>query len=1372
MSAAGAHDNREIRIFLSSTFRDMEAERDYLLQHVFPRFRQDCAQRNVGFTEIDLRWGITEQASQNGLTVEICLSEIDRCREYPPFFIGFLGERYGWVPAAADLAAYWDAHSDQQYADAIRAALAQGISVTELEMRFGVLDHLHTPQASNAYFFLRAPALTGRLAQGAAPADFYDDGAGKLDALKQALRATGKVEIDGYDNVEAFGERIYQRLLQGLDQRYPLAQVPDELQQRAQEHARFAASRRHDYVPLPAMRAAVLAALQADAGRPQRHLYLSGPSGIGKSALMTDLAAWLPQQLPGAWVHARYSGADGSRELAQWRDDLLALLQPADGDDAAGSQGGDAERWQALLQALAQHGAAQPGPVILLLDAIDQLDDPGHALRTLAQQFWPPQVTLVVSGLPEYRPAHGYTVLAVPAPEAALRADIITAFTSGYRKALAPALVEYLSTAPAAASPLFLRMVLEELRVRSHHETLRADIDTLLACQQPDALFAHLLQRWDAAYSDAAHPAIASTLAGLLALSHAGLSEPELADLLAAPQDPVSPETGQPRLPAARLSPLLGVLRPYLLRNAGHESLMHQALQRGAQPAEPAVLRAALIRRFPQWHWRHVTERLFQRLQLARAAGAGSAEWAALEQELQSLATFFYLPRKARGLVRDSLQLMQAASAADDTPAMRIGRAWGEQLRHAGSRSWVQKARDWFQRQGSDDQMVTRMHWVNEMVGELIQWAYYGMALPLAEQAVALLEARGDEPGRLAAAYSNLALLNMERGRLDLAAAQFDRLKAFGRSHPAALRGDAAAYAINLANLYMQQGLNAQALPLAQEAVELTRQAVPYSAENATAAWQLLGTIQLNLGETARGVQTLEQAGAIAAQAWPSGHPAQLVLMTNLAQGYRQASRYDEAEALYRKTLAACRSILTPEHPVTAVCLTRLGSLYQYLQRLDEAEPLMCEALAMHRSAYGGAHREIVYDLIHLGDLYQQQYRYDASLACLLEALDMVRSSNASDRQALMRVLLVLSQCRLGQQAFADAERDALEALDIARADLTPQHPEYATALACLAQVYAKADAPQRAEALFQEVLALRRAILPAGHYDIIATLGDLGEVYATLMRPDLAEPLLAEALQGVQAISTRPLAGTGVLMMNLAATYVMQQRAEDAAALLRQAVALLRGTSGAGPEALGNALSMLSMVAAQLQRWDECLDSGSEALPVLRALGPAADERRFNCLQMLSQVPQAPTAALQWLEEALPLGRAQVPAMAERLSGMLQHASDLSLELGDKAAAQAYRDEDVATWRALAQGGEAAVLARLAQSLYWQGRLRLERGPAVPAIAPLEEALALLRAHGTDERMLMLVLSTLAKAYYGSQYKIGTAAALEREAGAIAARR
>jgi hypothetical protein len=126
--------SREIRVFLSSTFKDMEAERNHLVKQVFPKVRVACQERQVGFTEIDLRWGVTEEESKNGATVEICLKEIDRCRDFPPFFIGFLGERYGWIPKHEDLTAYWTRHADSDYGKQIQQAVQRGISVTELEM--------------------------------------------------------------------------------------------------------------------------------------------------------------------------------------------------------------------------------------------------------------------------------------------------------------------------------------------------------------------------------------------------------------------------------------------------------------------------------------------------------------------------------------------------------------------------------------------------------------------------------------------------------------------------------------------------------------------------------------------------------------------------------------------------------------------------------------------------------------------------------------------------------------------------------------------------------------------------------------------------------------------------------------------------------------------------------------------------------------------------------------------------------------------------------------------------------------------------------------------------------------------------------------
>ena len=83
-----------VRVFVSSTFRDMHAERDWLVKRVFPVLRERLEKHRLHLVDIDLRWGITEEQSDNDEVLDLCLKQIDECR---PFFVGLLGERYGWL---------------------------------------------------------------------------------------------------------------------------------------------------------------------------------------------------------------------------------------------------------------------------------------------------------------------------------------------------------------------------------------------------------------------------------------------------------------------------------------------------------------------------------------------------------------------------------------------------------------------------------------------------------------------------------------------------------------------------------------------------------------------------------------------------------------------------------------------------------------------------------------------------------------------------------------------------------------------------------------------------------------------------------------------------------------------------------------------------------------------------------------------------------------------------------------------------------------------------------------------------------------------------------------------------------------------------
>ena len=100
-SAALGLDKRSLKVFVSSTFSDTKAERNYLMREVYPRIRQFCSSIGIDFSVVDFRWGIRDQVSNDHLTTEICLAEIDKCYKQSieaPCFVFLSFSRYGWTP--------------------------------------------------------------------------------------------------------------------------------------------------------------------------------------------------------------------------------------------------------------------------------------------------------------------------------------------------------------------------------------------------------------------------------------------------------------------------------------------------------------------------------------------------------------------------------------------------------------------------------------------------------------------------------------------------------------------------------------------------------------------------------------------------------------------------------------------------------------------------------------------------------------------------------------------------------------------------------------------------------------------------------------------------------------------------------------------------------------------------------------------------------------------------------------------------------------------------------------------------------------------------------------------------------------------------
>ena len=213
-------------IFISSTFKDMYAERDWLQHHVFPRLAENLRERRLFLAPIDIRLGVETSVletdeSKELMVLKVCLDEIEWSR---PFLLVLLGDRYGWVPprertetAAREKGTYLDVN---------------GKSVTALEIEFGILKE-DPDQKHRSLFFFRKPLPYDRMPPNLA-ATYCDacssdpdirSGYEKLTALKKRLQDDPDLgsRVFEYDvawdknenrvtHLEAFGDLVYNHL--------------------------------------------------------------------------------------------------------------------------------------------------------------------------------------------------------------------------------------------------------------------------------------------------------------------------------------------------------------------------------------------------------------------------------------------------------------------------------------------------------------------------------------------------------------------------------------------------------------------------------------------------------------------------------------------------------------------------------------------------------------------------------------------------------------------------------------------------------------------------------------------------------------------------------------------------------------------------------------------------------------------------------------------------------------------------------------------------------------------------------------------------------------------------------------------------------
>lgn len=573
-----------IYLFVSSTFNDMHAERDYLVKYVFPELRDWCFSVGLELIDIDLRWGITDDEAKNNQVVDSCLNII-RLNE-PMFLINLTGDRIGWIPQRNQV-------SDSFIEDypEIKSYLGKK-SITELEVLFydlvsavdGALYLVRNPLGQVNWDNDHRKVYTN---YGQNNARYFDR---KSKALKKSIlkkynsycyecywnSALLSPELNEIGNTSAFANSISQGrfsnftcndmhmkdfivdFLKKLISTRINVELADQVYSGNSEkniQQRFLLQKGVSYLECSDMFRKLESIIEND--DPNLFWFLTGEAGVGKSSY---LARFILTHRDKYDIRYRFLGiskdsmseADILKSLA---DELLVIINEAKRKaktsissffDTPNSilniresdfeeKANVCENFPLLINAIEYY---MDSPVVIILDGIDQLDIASfkaHWINPVLYFGTKHNIHFILScksGTPHEKCIKEHIVDFQSAQlEWNLLRDntgqkkLIRYITSQHLKKLDADQEKRILNSPHSNNPLFLKCLVEELCIRGSHSELGNYMDSLISGDS-NAMFNRILEcaeneiQYCAIAPDKAIPAII----GLLAYSRYGLT--------------------------------------------------------------------------------------------------------------------------------------------------------------------------------------------------------------------------------------------------------------------------------------------------------------------------------------------------------------------------------------------------------------------------------------------------------------------------------------------------------------------------------------------------------------------------------------------------------------------------------------------------------------------------------------------------------------------------------------------------------------------------------------------------------------------------------------------------------------------------------
>ncbi len=1026
-------ENREVRIFLSSTFSDMDAERSALVK-LFNKLKLEANQRNVALTLLDLRWGVTEEESRTGKVLSVCLNEIENSH---PFFIGLLGSRYGYTPEASELEKNPDLKERYPW---IINDISDGMSITEIEMQYGVLRN---EDGVDAAFFIKNTS------------DTLPDDNERLTSLKSSIREQKRFPIGEYKSIDHLCEQI-EIIVIGLLDKYFKDSDNTRLGRERNIQQAYINSRHRFYVQRPKDFDRLNRFLNSD----ERNIVVTGKSGIGKSAL---IANWLKeigrnQNLPCNiiyhFVGNSFGGNSYNDVLQHISDELLNLY------DCIELRIGNEESLEGRAQRYMSE-AVQKGdkPMLIVIDGINQIDDSTQSKLL----NWLPQSTQKVKYLfstleddetmQTFR-RREYSVYTLEPLEK--KDEFIDEYLLLVGKKLNAKQKERILKNAIIENTLVLKTLLDELICFGSYDHLDERINFYLAATSIPAFFDRMLQRLEEDYMDV------QRLLSLIAVSEHGLSEDELIEI-----------TGMRQMD---FHLLYCAISAHLVNRGGLLVFAHQYITN------------AILSRY---HLEDVDSSKTYREEII--SYFSSKEVADRDRQIAELAFQYYHVEDCENLYNTILNF-EAFNYFDSTSEEKslLASYWRKLLKTNAARYQLRNYLDLkFEGINGLYTYIGIAIFVTDYLGDYATaLMYYEMCLSKEQlfdrDHIRFVAATYNNVGAIYVCQSNYAqalkayFIALEMNKAVLGVAHLDIAKSYN----------------NIGYAYHAKGDYVKALEFYYKAKKIYENSLNVNTVLAT-LYNNIGLVYDAQGDYYKSMEYCLKALSIRENELGLNHPDIAQSYCGIGGCYIRHGNYAKALDYFLKSLEIYEKAFGLEHPHVAYSYDLVGNAYNLQGLYAKALESYSHALDIRVKTHGFNHSDTARSYQNIGEYYACQNDHVRALEYYFKALTIQKKILGYGHPYIAVLYGDIGKVFHKQGDCTKALEFYFKALDIQEKKLGKKHHDVSITYGNIGQIYLSQGKTGKALKSYFKALAILKMVLGPEHLEIAASYNNIGAVYS-----------------------------------------------------------------------------------------------------------------------------------------------------------------------------------------------------------------------------------------------------------------------------------